>query len=929
MTTYTVQAPDDRHYTIEAPNGASEQEALEWFESQWDAGSVTPDQASKQEVKGDVSTFREFQYGFESTPTDVQNAALWLESRFPLGEISLEHGYLSPNEIYGEGFEEMSPDQRRQFLLSRRQEQIKAEFGDVIEAGATDTPATLTGSIFGTLATPTTLAPVGKGYKAAAMVGGMLGAEHSALDQLAKTGEVGPLETAKYAALGTVAAPLTLAVGRGVGNAVTKVKVARAEKNAITSANKLIDNVNERVAVAVNAKTPIKDLSKVVEKQLGVTVDEVVQASKVAGRKPVVPTPREAKIVTEALQLKAAPAQGKSKLAFIDDYLGNLSTRVKNISEPVFGRLRKYEFDSHVKTHEVLKKVDPFLTGMKKLPPKVQNLLSKQLANGDFGDAKALLRRFNPQLIKEFNNVQNVLEGMYTQLQEAGYTTLGKIPNYFPRYVKDVPSLLSRFGKTEQAIVEKALKEKAKQLGLKSINAIPEESRADVVNKVLRGYLPRLKEGQLGFSKARSIERLTDDMLEDYASPAEALHTYLTRATNDIEKRKFFGRGAASKDGKIDLEESVGNFVQKEISSGNLTLDQADSLSNLLRARFGLGEQSPHKVIQDMRNIGYTTTITNPYSALTQLGDVGVATYLNGIRNTMSALLGKKRVRMEDFGLDDIIAEELGTTAKALHKLFTLSGFRSIDKFGKSTLLNGALNKANKLAKSPKGTEQLRQKYGKVFGEEFKGLVDDLNNGKVTENVKLYLWNELSDAQPISLSEMPVKYLEAPNGRIFYSLKTYALKQLDILRRDIAQEWAKGNKTQALRNATRYATLVPLMGATVDEAKDFMTGKGMSIEDIPDNYIENLFKTFGATEYVRDKYLGEGKLASALGEVMSPPISWIDAIGTDIWNIASGEEDYPKEVMRELPLIGKFWYNFFGGGIERAEEKEMQELFEE
>ena len=37
---------------------------------------------------------------------------------------------------------------------------------------------------------------------------------------------------------------------------------------------------------------------------------------------------------------------------------------------------------------------------------------------------------------------------------------------------------------------------------------------------------------------------------------------------------------------------------------------------------------------------------------------------------------------------------------------------------------------------------------------------------------------------PINSTEMPLKYLKHPNGRVFYMLKTFTIKQFDVMRRD-------------------------------------------------------------------------------------------------------------------------------------------------
>ena len=161
-------------------------------------------------------------------------------------------------------------------------------------------------------------------------------------------------------------------------------------------------------------------------------------------------------------------------------------------------------------------------------------------------------------------------------------------------------------------------------------------------------------------------------------------------------------------------------------------------------------------------------------SAAIQLGDIGSSVYVNGLSNTIKALAtGSKKARVtpEELGLLNRVSAEFNNTngfTDALNKTMKWSAFASIDRLGKRVFIEAAISKASKLAKTD--PSKLQRKYGKVFGDEMDSLIGDLQRGDMTENVKLYLWNELSDVQPISLSEMPRGYLENPNGRIFYAL---------------------------------------------------------------------------------------------------------------------------------------------------------------
>jgi hypothetical protein len=508
---------------------------------------------------------------------------------------------------------------------------------------------------------------------------------------------------------------------------------------------------------------------------------------------------------------------------------------------------------------------------------------------------------------------------------EAGYTDIGEIENYFPRLVKSYDDFLKSINKEQQTKLQRALKVKAKELGLKSAKDVPEEDRINIINQIMRGHNPIVADNRLGFTKGRAVGQIDDKLIEQYQDPKTAINSYIMKAVSDINKRKFLGRGNNVTDAgvrRVNLDKSVGSYVDEAIKRGELAEADSDRLADLISARFGLGEQSAGQISGTLRNIGYMTTLGNPFSALTQIGDLGMSVYMNGMRNTIAGMLGKRNVSLEDIGINNMVAQELATvgkTAKLLDKTLGAVGFKALDKLGKTTFINSAYKRFTNLAKSDKGIAELRKKYGGMLGEEFKSTVTDLRAGNVTDNVKLMLYNELAGVQPINLSQVPLAYLNNPNGRIFYSLKTFAIKQLDVMRRDIVQEFNSGNQKKAAENLVAYMTIIPMMGATVDETKDFLRGQGMSAEDMPDNYIENLFKVFGGSQYVMDKYVSKGQVGSALGETIAPPLDWINAIGEDVWKTMNGEfVGEESKALRELPVIGDVWYNFFGGGLEKA-----------
>jgi hypothetical protein len=883
---------------------------------------------------GEPSTFDKFAYAFESADTDIGNALTYLSSEFPIGKVgfSFSEGftYTPPEELYGKQYMNASPDVRRQVIARAKDIELENKYPEAARQAGMGGAAGIAGTILGSLISPTTLIPISKayqGYKGLAAVGAAFGAEYNVLEQLAKKGEVDVGELAGATAIGAIAAPATSAVIKGLTPSARKALIERRSPEAKLKAQEDFDQIQNIVyeEVAKGGQTP-GSVKQIVMNRMGLDEDALDDILIKSDAKVRVPSVEEAQAVIAAKVKSIAPSAATSGWKFGEDILGVISTNIKNISPKIHDELAKTEFAIAKETEEYIKIAQPLTEIFDKMKGQDLKIVSRNLYNGDFDNALTVMKRYSVDSDSAFESTRELLKTIHTRMKdEAGYTDIGEIENYFPRLVKSYDDFLKSINKEQQTKLQRALKVKAKELGLKSAKDVPEEDRINIINQIMRGRNPIVADNRLGFTKGRAVAQIDDKLIEQYQDPKTALNSYIMKAVSDIHKRKFLGRGSNVTDEgvrRVNLDKSVGSYVEEAIKRGELAEADSDRLADLVSARFGLGEQSAGQVSGTLRNIGYMTTLGNPFSALTQIGDLGMSVYMNGMKNTIAGMLGKKTITLEDIGINNIVAQELATvgkTAKLLDKTLGAVGFKALDRLGKTTFINSAYKRFANLAKSDKGIAEIRKKYGGMLGEEFKSTITDLRAGNVTDNVKLMLYNELAGVQPINLSQVPLAYLNNPNGRIFYSLKTFAIKQLDVMRRDIVQEFKSGNQKKAAENLVAYMTIIPMMGATVDETKDFLRGQGMSAEDMPDNYIENLFKVFGGSQYVMDKYVSKGQVGSALGETIAPPLDWINAIGEDVWKTMNGEfVGEESKALRELPVIGDVWYNFFGGGLEKA-----------
>jgi len=727
----------------------------------------------------------------------------------------------------------------------------------------------------------------------------------------------------------SVVAPIAKGVSKAaeivtspISKVIEKTSERFGQSAKLKQYNDVLDNYELESADAVVKGIPAQDIKPYVLQKLGIDDATLNKASSTLSKPISIPkTIEEAQALTQLKKL----SEYKDPSLF-SKLLEPIQSRLKTIAEPIANRLGRYEFNIHNRTQQYLNEVTPFLSTIVKFDAPIANKLSLDLFNGNFNGVRTTLKTVAPESIESFNKVEAALKSLHKELKDSGYKNLGYEANYFPRRVNDLEGFYKEIGIKQKGQVESLLVNKANTLKV-ARQDLTDEQIADTLNKYLRGYGQKSASGKPYFTKSRTVSQVDERILPYYASPIESLENYIRSSINNIEKNKFFGKNAIIENGKtLNLDSSIGSLIAKDLDTLG---GSGDEVTALLRARFNMGERSPSKIVKTAKDIIYAATIANPKSAITQLGDVGTSNFINGNINSIRSLIGSKTVTIKDLGLDTISAE-LSTakgTSKLLNQLFTISGFRTIDRLGKETFINAALNNARALSKNEKGLAKLRGKYGNVLGDEFDGFVTDLKQGNITDNVKYYLFNELAEVQPITLSQLPRQYLESPNGRILYALKSFTVKQLDVMKRNIYDVYKTGNKKQAAKNAASYLTLVAGSNTTVEQFKKLIEGKDVNLEDIPDEFAFNVLKLFGGSKFLYDKYLSQGKIGEAAIRTVAPPLDIITAPIEDAIGYLSGKENYKYKTPSKIPLVGWAIHNFFGGGLEKYEAEQRKKKY--
>jgi hypothetical protein len=606
----------------------------------------------------------------------------------------------------------------------------------------------------------------------------------------------------------------------------------------------------------------------------------------------------------------------------IDKTLGVLSTRIRNISPKINYAIRKVQFEidmNNSKGKELVDNIYKKVKTLKKMDEGTYKVFNLAWNGGDYEVVKNIANKygFEDELLK----LRAYYDDIFKRAKEAGIEFEYR-ENYLPRKVnpKYKNELFDYFsnikGGDGLTVFGRAQKAKVKELG----RELTEAEKAQINSSILRGYGAKDLIISSGVTKSRQIEEFTADINKFYLNPLESAGQTIEEMNNLIGVKKFFkGEVKNLDDGTVDWSNTVGNYVEKL----NLNASKSQELQEMLLARFSYKGSSD--LVKNTKNLIYITHMNNFLNAITQTGDLAWSFYNNGFSDTIYGIvksLSKSGIKREEIGITKNLAEmeTQGILGNAVNTVFRASLIDQFDKVGKEAFIN-ALSKnyqkqAIKFLKN--GTEGKGIKFIKeVFEDKSDDVIKSFAKGERNENTMFTLANRLSDFQPTTLSEVPEMYLKHPNGRIFYALKTFTIKQLDIFRREVFQQIAKKEtRAQGIKNLISLTTVVVGMNMGTDAVKDLIQGKEI---DLQDSAVDNLLSIIGMNRYAFDTASREGVGEAMLNVVLPAGVGFINDVGKDIGKSVSGEITDPLKELNSIkyfPLIGKIFYQRAGKGSE-------------
>lgn len=671
--------------------------------------------------------------------------------------------------------------------------------------------------------------------------------------------------------------------------------------------------------------------------------------------------------------LSRIPVVGK----FIKGAFGAVDENVGSISPKTMGAIRSAEYDKSNLRTEWNKDTLPFGQMLRKSVPK-ELIPDYDLAiqNGDHEWVENNLKKLpnGADLIDAFHKATDRIDQM-RELEVASGRDIGQIEGYWPRSVHDYKGLRNELGLAERGALDRAIVDKQKSLG----RVLTDDERSDVINQSISNQL----KGKPGFLKPRTIDTIQNNFLKYYDPFDVSLENHINRVSSDFITRKYFGKNQASfldpQDGTIgeilaqemrdnpslnqelavkNAEAKKGSALTKkesQIVTDNAAEAQKVVIDNI-KAWSENDKISNHVIAELGRKIGRATNllhIGDISSGLAQTGDIFLHLDAYGLKATAKGWFdrGSQRINLGDLGVHEGNAETAGlsrsdrnTAGKRFADGVIATTVGLFDRVGKEAGINASRHAFYDAVRDPASKDfiALNRKWSQRFPDRWPEILKDLHSkdfkdGKLNDNTKFFLYNELADLQPISQAQRAQFENAAPSFKFLYTLKRYYIKQLNVLR-DRGYEKLKNPDTR-LEGAKNLVSYIAIAGGAqavfLGVLRNALFGRKIDQQEVSDMALSGLTQLAGVTKYNIHSARQDGPTQAAASFLFPLGADLKDAYDDTGLAIKSfrGDMGTPRnpvdflqqaKTTKDIPLVGREIYNWWGHGKDTELKRQQQ-----
>lgn len=392
---------------------------------------------------------------------------------------------------------------------------------------------------------------------------------------------------------------------------------------------------------------------------------------------------------------------------------------------------------------------------------------------------------------------------------------------------------------------------------------------------------------------------------------------------------------------KQDLDQnygSAGKLIKQMLDSGEKNIDEVRAVIEALKS---LSERNGGNVrlLDGLRVFNTLTVIGSKFtSTISNLKELSVCAWRFGLVDTLRAvrLAFKNDAEfLRDLGIpslnevfkrqDDVIMQRF------LDFAFKVTGFTKFDTLTKSTIAFSAMNNAVKVLKKAdvksKEYHRLQSLLDRTFGFDPNYDIDgsmakrrlqveeDIKNNNMTEDVKFFLFNVISDQQPINSLEVPVGYNQIGSlGKMCYQFSTVQLKQFEFLYNEMKRisKDKKETKIDFVGRLLSFMACAALFGVPTEWLKQLLTGRKLGPIGPTALYAIGDFVMLNSYFIMQAKREG---LPYAFISQFTPQVAFFTDASKDITKNIFGKGKFSDmRTFRHIPIIGELWWFFMGGG---------------
>lgn len=629
---------------------------------------------------------------------------------------------------------------------------------------------------------------------------------------------------------------------------------------------------------------------------------------------------------------------GKSVKTIATDIFTNADSILKNEYPEVWGKVMKTQADIDIITANYFKKLEPWYK--KTLAMKKKNIedyytLDLALKNRDVNKIQQLTDKYD--LYNDYLEARQILDDLRDKALSVGIE-VGYLENYFPRQIQqaklnDFLLLLrqNESGLYNDLIYNISLLEKENKI-------FTDEDRLKLINSFLNGYIPKMMAGSVtaNLKKPRELAVLTPLYNSFYEESNQALEHYISSVSKTIILREAIGKEdietnklraslkrknkalvEAKNNNNFDkikslkleieeinselpeestLEKSIGKYVS---SIENLDIEKQKQLRELLTYIFN--PVSTGRLNKILTNTSYGLALNSIKNAINQLPELANSMYKNGFLNTINSVVGNK-LTIKDLWINT--KDMFQDSFQLVDAIMKYTGFNALDTFSKNVFINANLKNIQQLIKS--NDKGVNERLRLIFDTKAEQVKEDILNNNLTTDVRSALLINLAEVQPLFKSSRPLQFLKNPSTRFMYSLKTFTLKQLDVIKNDIIKNF-KTNPSLAFKNLIIYQSYLMLIGFPIDFIQGLFAGEEPDDPElIKNSVLDNiiLLNLIGRYTISKGKQVGYGK--AGLDYLISLPIvGAFDDITKDIGKIIDGEFNIEKSRSIKYIPFGK------------------------